>query len=92
MTRRARRTHAPALKAKVAFAAIKGEKALAELAERCVASGPFAGSRVLRDLLRGESIEIGRELVATMMRLMGIETLYRRPNTSKPAEGHKIYP
>jgi putative transposase len=53
---------------------------------------PFAGSRMLRDLLRGEGIAIGRELVATMMRRMGIEALYRRPNTSKPAEGHKIYP
>ena len=53
---------------------------------------PFAGSRMLRDLLRGEGIPIGRELVATMMRRMCIEALYRRPNTSKPADGHKIYP
>ena len=52
---------------------------------------PFAGSRMLRDLLRGEGIAIGRELVATMMRRMRIEALYRRPNTSKPADGHKIY-
>ena len=53
---------------------------------------PFAGSRMLRDLLRGEGVAIGRERVATMMRRMGIEALYRRPNTSKPAPGHKIYP
>ena len=53
---------------------------------------PFAGSRMLRDLLRGEGVVIGRERVATMMRRMGIEALYRRPNTSKPAPGHKIYP
>ncbi len=53
---------------------------------------PFAGSRMMRDLLRGEDIVIGRERVATMMRRMGIEALYRRPNTSKPAAGHKIYP
>jgi putative transposase len=53
---------------------------------------PFAGSRMLRDLLRGEGIAIGRERVAAMMRRMGIEALYRRPNTSKPAPGHKIYP
>ena len=53
---------------------------------------PFADSRMLRDLLRGEGIAIGRELVAAMMRRMGIEALYRRPNTSKPADGHKIYP
>jgi len=53
---------------------------------------PFAGSRMMRDLLRGEAIAIGRERVAAMMRRMGIEALYRRPNTSKPALGHKIYP
>ena len=53
---------------------------------------PFAGSRMLRDLLRGEGVAIGRERVATLMRHMGIEALYRRPNTSKPAPGHKIYP
>jgi putative transposase len=53
---------------------------------------PFASSRMIRDMLRGESIAIGRELVTTMMRRMGIEALYRRPNTSKPVDGHKIYP
>jgi putative transposase len=53
---------------------------------------PFAGSRMLRDLLRGEGVEIGRELVATMMRRMSIEAIYRKPNTSKAAPGHKIYP
>lgn len=53
---------------------------------------PFAGSRMLRDLLRGEGVVIGRDLVRTMMRRMCIEALYRRPNTSKPAPGHKIYP
>src|SRR5271168_755162 len=53
---------------------------------------PFAGSRMLRDLLRGEGIAIGRERVTTMMRRMGIEAIYRRPHTSKPADGHKVYP
>ena len=53
---------------------------------------PFAGSRMLRDLLRAEGIEIGRERVATMMKRMDITAIYRRPNTSKPAPGHKIYP
>jgi len=53
---------------------------------------PFAGSRMLRDLLRGEGIQTGRQRVARMMKRMGIEALYRRPNTSKPAPGHKIYP
>lgn len=53
---------------------------------------PFAGSRMLRDLLRGEGVAIGREHVSTLMKRMGIETIYRRPNTSKAAPGHKIYP
>jgi putative transposase len=53
---------------------------------------PFAGSRMLRDLLRGEGVVIGREMVRTMMRRMCIEALYRRPNTSKAEPGHKIYP
>ena len=52
----------------------------------------FAGSRMLRDLLRGEGVMIGRDHVITLMRRMGIEAIYRRPNTSKPALGHKIYP
>jgi putative transposase len=53
---------------------------------------PFAGSRMLRDLLYGEGIDIGRDRVITMMRRMGIEAIYRKPNTSKAALGHKIYP
>ena len=53
---------------------------------------PFAGSRMLRDLLRQEGIAIGRQHVATLMKKMVIEAIYRRPNTSKPAPGHKIYP
>ena len=52
----------------------------------------FAGSRMLRDLLNGEGIAVGRDQVRAMMRRMGIEAIYRRPNTSKPGAGHKIYP
>ena len=55
-------------------------------------SYPFAGSRMLRDMLSQQGLEVGRRHVRTLMRRMGIETLYRRPNTSKPAPGHKIYP
>jgi putative transposase len=53
---------------------------------------PFAGSRMLRDLLNREGVEIGRRHVATLMKRMRIEAIYRRPNTSKPAPGNKIYP
>jgi putative transposase len=53
---------------------------------------PFAGSRMLRDFLRQEGIEIGRCHVGSLMKKMAIEAVYRRPSTSKPAQGHKIYP
>ena len=53
---------------------------------------PFAGSRMLRGLLAAEGSKIGRRHIATLMRRMGIEAIYRRPNTSKPAPGHRIYP
>jgi putative transposase len=53
---------------------------------------PFAGSRMMKGLLRQEGFTSGRLHVATCMKIMGIEALYRRPNTSKPAPGHKIYP
>ena len=53
---------------------------------------PFAGSRMLRDLLNREGVEVGRRHVATLMKRMGIAALHRKPNTSKPAAGHKIYP
>jgi putative transposase len=53
---------------------------------------PFAGSRMLRGLLAAEGCKIGRRHVKTLMRRMGIEALYRRPRTTKPEPGHKIYP
>jgi putative transposase len=53
---------------------------------------PFAGSRMLRDLLAAEGSRSGRRHVATLMKRMGIEALYRRPRTTKPEPGHKIYP
>ena len=53
---------------------------------------PFACSRMLRSLLAAEGCKIGRRHVKTLMRRMGMEALYRRPRTSKPEPGHKIYP
>ena len=52
----------------------------------------FAGSGRLRDLLAAEGVKVGRLHVSTLMKKMAIEAIYRRPNTSKPAPGHKIYP
>jgi len=53
---------------------------------------PFAGSRMLAGLLWQDGHTVGRLHVSTLMKKMGIEAIYRRPNTSKPAPGHKIYP
>ena len=53
---------------------------------------PFAGSRMLRDLLKLEGVEIGRKHVGTLMRKMGIEALYRKANTSRRNQAHRIYP
>jgi putative transposase len=53
---------------------------------------PFAGARMLRDLLAQEGVRIGRKHVRTLMRIMGIEAIYRRKNTSKPHPDHIVFP
>ena len=53
---------------------------------------PFAGSRMLRRLLAANGSKVGRRHVKTLMSRMGIEALYRRPRTTRPEPGHKIYP
>lgn len=53
---------------------------------------PFAGSRMLRGLLLAEGVSVGRRHVRTLMKHIGIEALYRKPRTTKPAEGYKIFP
>lgn len=53
---------------------------------------PFAGSRMMRDFLKAEGHFIGRKHVATLMKTMGIEALYRKPNTSRRHAAHRIYP
>jgi putative transposase len=53
---------------------------------------PFAGSRLLRDLLRLNGVIVGRKHVATLMRRMGIEALYQRPRTTRPHPSHRVFP
>jgi len=53
---------------------------------------PFAGSRMLQGLLAADGHQAGRLHVATLMKRMGIEAIYRRSNTSKSTPGHKVYP
>ncbi len=53
---------------------------------------PFAGSRLLRDLLALEVIKVGRKHVATLMKRMGFEALYRKPRTTRKHPQHPAYP
>ncbi len=53
---------------------------------------PFAGGRMMRGLLRQEGLLSGRRHVSTLMRRMGIEALYRKPNTSRRQPSHPVYP
>ena len=53
---------------------------------------PFAGSRMLRDLLRLRGVVVGRKHVATLMRRMGMAALYRHPRTTQPHPGHRVFP
>lgn len=53
---------------------------------------PFAGARMLRDMLALEGVEVGRRHVGTLMRKMGIEAIYRKANTSRRNQAHRIYP
>jgi putative transposase len=70
----------------------EAELAIMHRLDRLHLEFPFAGSRMLRGLLAAEGCKIGRRHVKTLMRRMGIEALYRRPRTSKPEPGHKVYP
>jgi putative transposase len=53
---------------------------------------PFFGSRRMTAMLRADGWIINRKRVRRLMRVMGLRALGPKPNTSKPAPGHKIYP
>src|SRR5512139_637595 len=53
---------------------------------------PFFGSRRLARMLQRAGVVVGRLHVATLMRLMGVEAIYRKKRTTIPEKGHKIYP
>lgn len=53
---------------------------------------PFAGSRMLRDLVQREGTPVGREHVRTLMHRMGITAIYRRPKTTRRHRSHPVYP
>lgn len=53
---------------------------------------PFAGARMLRDILSRQGLAVGRARVTRLMRKMGIEAIYRKSNTSRRNFAHKVYP
>ena len=53
---------------------------------------PFYGKRRVSAVLKSKGHEVGVDLARTLMRRMGIEAIYPKPNLSKPYPGHKIYP
>ena len=65
---------------------------LMALMDRQYLKTPFYGSRKMKAWLLGEGYLVSRKRVRRLMRLMDLEAIYRRPNTSKPAPGHRIYP
>lgn len=60
--------------------------------DRAFTRYPFFGSRQLRAYLRRDGMRVGRHRIRRLMRLMGLEAIYRRPNTSKPHPAHPIHP
>ena len=68
------------------------DQALMNRIDRLHLELPFAGSRMLRDLLRQEGHKVGRSKVSRLMKLMGIEALYRKPKTTRKHPQHKVYP
>jgi hypothetical protein len=52
----------------------------------------FAGSRMMRDLLNRQGHHIGRRHTRTLMKKMGINALYRKPNLSQANQAHRKYP
>ncbi len=53
---------------------------------------PFYGARQMVRHLRREGVRIGRRRAARLMRLLGLQAVYRAPRTSAPHLGHRVYP
>lgn len=70
----------------------EGDLALMRRLDELHLEHPFAGARMLRDMLRRDGLVVGRKRVATLMRKMGLEALYQRPNTSRRHAAHPVYP
>src|SRR4029453_4533189 len=65
--------------------------ALMRRIEELFTAWPFLGSRRMTEMLKAEGETINRKRVQRLMRKMGIAALGPKPNTTKPAPGHKIF-
>jgi putative transposase len=65
---------------------------LMALMDRQYLKTPFYGSRRMTVWMRSQGHQVNRKHVMRLMGVMGLEAIYRRPNTSRPAPGHKAYP
>jgi len=63
-----------------------------KLIDRQYLATPFYGARKIAAWLKSQGQRVNRKRIRRLMRIMGIKAIYRRPRTSKPAPGHKIYP
>ena len=64
---------------------------LMALLDRQYLKTPFYGSRKMTAWLRAQGYQVNRKRVRRLMQVMGLQAIYRRPNTSKPAVDHKVY-
>ena len=62
------------------------------LIDRQYLARPYYGSRRMAAWLTTQGHLVNRKRVQRVMRLLGLAAIYQRPNTSKPAAAHKIYP
>jgi putative transposase len=65
---------------------------LMKLIDRQYLATPFYGARKIAAWLKSQNYSVNRKRVRRLMRIMGLKAVYRRPRTSKPTPGHKIYP
>ncbi len=66
--------------------------ALMKMIDRQYVAAPFYGARRLAAWLRNQGYRVNRKRVRRLMQVMGLKAIYRRPRTSTPAQGHRIYP
>jgi len=63
-----------------------------KLIDRQYLATPFYGARKIAAWLKSQGQRVNRKRVRRLMRIMGLNAIYRHPRTSVPTPGHKIYP